>query len=335
MRTIHYFERMLLGGIVILTFVTLALSHAAAQGGSAGQNAICISGSGCSAGSGTMGSSAFIDATGVTQFSTFCETIFHILQPSTYPPAGAVIDARGLPAAGVNMTCTSSPWGSGSNYVNKPSTILLPAGSINIPGAWVLPNGTALIGENNRPPATASSGGQNATTLVACTTSICPNTGNFSGTTMLQFGDSTCPSAGCRGISVEGIALNGNGFNTDGITNANARERSYVDHVTLYQILGVGLQIGTGADNSGPYSNITFDTGTFSPSFTSTACAKINGTSGTRGIHSLSCIGESTNGSVGVYLDSSNNSLDDIRIMGFDDGGLVATLASSYGANPI
>jgi hypothetical protein len=125
------------------------------------------------------------------------------------------------------MTCAASPWGSGTGYVNKPSTILLPAAVITIPGKWVLPNGTALIGENNRPPAAINSGLPNATTLLACTTSICPNTGNFSDTTMLQFGDKTnCPTSGCRGISVDGVALNGNGLNIDGITNANAQERS-------------------------------------------------------------------------------------------------------------
>ena len=301
------------------------LPFAAAQSGTAGQNAICTSLSSCS-GTAVFGSSAFIDTMGfVSPGRDFCG-VLNVILNTGYPAAGAVIDARGLPGTtGTSMTCAASPWGSGTGYVNKPSTILLPAAVITIPGAWILPNGSALIGENSRLPGGINIGAPNATTLLACTTSIC--TTGFSDSTMLQFGDSHCPTSGCRGISVDGLALNGNGLTINGITNAYAQERSYVDHVTLYQLLGVGLQISAGADNSGPYSNITFDTGTFPPSFSSTACASINGTGGTRGIHGLSCIGESANGSVGVYLDSSNNTLDDIRIIGYDDGIRVGSQA--------
>ena len=311
-------------GALSLVLICISVWPLPAVAQVAGQNAICASLSSCS-GTSISGSSAFIDAAPFFAIGDFCAVLHGILAASTYPAAGTVIDARGLPAKGVNMTCGASPWAGITNP--PPSTILLPAAVITIPSVWILPNGTQLIGENNRLPQGVNIGQPNATTLLACTTSICTS-GNFSGT-MVQFGDSHCPTAGCRGISVEGLALNGNGLTINGITNANAQERSYVDHVSLYQLLGVGLQISAGADNSGPYSNITFDTGTFPPSFNSTACASINGTNGTRGIHSLSCIGESTNGSVGVYLDSSNNSLDDIRIIGYDDGIRVGSQAAA------
>jgi hypothetical protein len=218
----HRIHLMVFALLVIRWAIVPTISEA--QGGTAGQNAICTSLTSCS-GTSVFGSSAFIDATAFFTVGDFCAVLKSILQTKV-PAAGAVIDARGLPGkTGTSMTCAASPWAGLTNP--PPSTILLPAAVITIPGKWVLPNGTALIGENNRPPAAINSGLPNATTLLACTTSICPNTGNFSDTTMLQFGDKTnCPTSGCRGISVDGVALNGNGLNIDGITNANAQERS-------------------------------------------------------------------------------------------------------------
>ena len=69
-------------------------------------------------------------------------------------------------------------------------------------------------------------------------------------------------SAGASGISVERLTIDGLGNNSvNGIVNPNAGPNSYVDHVTLYQIRGTGLLVENNADGSGPYSNITFDTG--------------------------------------------------------------------------
>jgi len=50
---------------------------------------------------------------------------------------------------------------------------------------------------------------------------------------MLQFG----ASSGAKGIGVEQTNLNGNNLGITGIENANSQEQTYVDHVTLYQIL--------------------------------------------------------------------------------------------------
>lgn len=57
--------------------------------------------------------------------------------------------------------------------------------------------------------------------------------------------------------------LNGNGLGVTGILNEEAEELSYVDHIALFQILGMGVNVESNAENSGPYSNITFDTGGF------------------------------------------------------------------------
>jgi hypothetical protein len=273
------------------------------------------------------GSSAFIDA---SMFATnppppsrnFCGVLNFVLQNVDQPPnypSGAVIDARGLPGTtGTSMTCTvtnPSPWAGITNP--PPSVILLPAGTIVIPSAWVLPNNTRLIGEgdalnHNFPSGTIAAG----TTLQACKSSC-----TFTGTDMIDLGSSTlCPlTNGCNNVSVEHLALDGLGQFLNGIVNSNAQTGTYVDHVSLFQILGTGLWLEGNASHSGPYSNLTFDTGGFSGTL-QTVCANINGLSGTRGIHGLSCDSESSDANAAVLLDSSNNSIEDVRIVGFYDG---------------
>ena len=217
------------------------------------------------------------------------------------------------------MVCTASPWAGITNP--PPTTILLPAtGSgtsatpIIISNTWVLPSNTHLIGEGD---------GLSGTTIQA-------NTPLFSVTTMLQFGSSTiCPSSVCTGISVENLTLDGQAQAVDGIINQYAQNNSYVDHVRIYQILGTGLNISTtGANNSGPYSNILFDTGGYS-GLSSTVCASINGVTSTQGIHGLTCHSETNDADAAVLLDSSNNSISDVRIMGFYDGIRVGANANA------
>lgn len=152
---------------------------------------------------------------------------------------------------------------------------------------------------------------------------------------MIQFGGTgnfTCSPAPCTGISVEQLTLDGANNSTastvNGIENANSQDQTYVDHVTLWQFLGTGLYIHTsGAQNSGPYTNITYDTNGVASS--TAVCVNINGVGGgTHGIRGLTC--KSANYSpVAVLLDSSNNSLQDVRIMGFDDGIRVGSVAAS------
>ena len=220
------------------------------------------------------------------------------------------------------------PWNNGTTYLNKPSTILLPATGgatptpIIISTPWILPSNTHLIGEGDGIP---SSGFTPGTTIQAGT--------SFSGS-MIQFGTGPppssppiCPPVGsvytCTGISVENLTLDGKGQSVNGISNAYSQDGSYVNHVSLYQIRGVGLVIQGSAQgnasNSGPYSNITFDLGG-NLGTSQTACASINGLSGTHGIHGLTCISGDNVSPAAVLLDSSNNSIEDVRIVGFYDG---------------
>jgi hypothetical protein len=234
---------------------------AAAQGNQ-GQNAICNSNQPCAI-STLTGSSAFIDASVYGSPNTnFCAVIHTILtNPHLTPPF--VIDARGLPGTtGTSMDCSSSPW---AGITNPPgSVILLPAGTITTSASWVLPANTKLVG-------TAKGNGSLGNNNYVFETMI-QASANFSGA-VVQFGDSThCPS-GCQGISVEHLTINGNGsagYTMNGIENDYCGQQCYVEHVTLYQVLGTGLKLsGSYATDSGPYSNITFDLAGVTPQISS------------------------------------------------------------------
>src|SRR6202049_1211665 len=278
-----------------------------------------------------QGSRAFIDASMFKgQASDICGVIYYIFTHG-YPSSGTVVDARGLNSTITSMTCAAgtTPWNNGSTFVNVPSTILLPAGTIVIPTTWVLPNNTTVIGEGDDsypPPATASS-----TALQACLPST--NSCSFTGTDMIDLGTPpVCPSINgiptCNNVSVERLALDGQGQSLNGIVNSNAQTGSHVDHVRLYQIRGTGLLVGGHSFDSGPYSNIVFDTGTYVGD-SSTVCVNINGQTGTRGFHNLTCVSETNDATAAVLLDSSNNSLEDVRIVGFYDGIRVGANANA------
>jgi hypothetical protein len=140
---------------------------------------------------GVVGSSAFIDASMFvsSQLSNICAVLNSILNPLNciIPSAGAAIDARGLNSNNTSMKCAASPWAGIAN--SPPSVILLPAGTIVVPGTWVLPNNTRLIGEgdalnHNFPSGTIAAG----TTLQACKQSV--NSCTFTGTDMIDLGSS-------------------------------------------------------------------------------------------------------------------------------------------------
>jgi hypothetical protein len=301
---------------IVITLVVCLLSFvppASAQTGSLGQNAVYYGANCCT------GTSAFADALAysVSQSNIdICATIYYILTHS-YPSGGEVIDARGL--SGSTLTCSSgTPWLQGGSFANKPSTILLPVGIITIPQTWVMPSNTHVIGQ-----------GDNATTTSSSGTMIKTKTGTFTGGAILQFGDTSITPC-CSAISVENLSLNGLGSshpNLNGIVNQNSQDFSYVDHVGVYQILGTGLVVSGAANDSGPYSNITFDTGNFSGS-SSTTCASINGVS-TRGIRGLRCTSVTNNATAAILLDASNNTIEDVRLAGFVNGVFVGNNASA------
>ena len=210
---------------------------------------------------GVVPSLSFIDASvfignGSNQSSNICGAIYGILSGGfyNYPATGAVIDARGISGT-TALTCATgkTPWTDGTTPVSLPSTILLPATGgasatpIIIATPWVIPSNTHLIGEGD------GIGSSAATTIqVSSTFNTTPGY-------IMQFGS----ASGASGISVERLTIDGQGNSVDGIVNPNAGPNSYVDHVTLYQIRGAGLLVENNADGSGPYSNITFNTGSY------------------------------------------------------------------------
>jgi hypothetical protein len=203
----------------------------------------------------------------------------------------------------------------GWNQQSTALDILLPATShtapIVITTTWYLPMNTHVIGQGDN----ISSG----TTIQACVTNGC-----FTGPAMIEFGSSACTSA-C-GTAVENVLLNGNGQAINGIVNSLFQDLSYVDHVSIYQLVGIGLLVSGSANYSGLYTNITFNTGNASAQ-QSTAWVQIKGVS-TRGIHGLTCISNGTP-NAGVLLDGSNNTIEDASIDGVGDGIVVGENANA------
>jgi hypothetical protein len=302
----------------ILLYWISVVPTAAGQGASLqGQDAVYNSSSTAT------NSPSFIDASMFKGNATDICGVLKFIFSTLYPANGAVIDARGLNSGNTNMTCSASPWAGIRNP--PPSTILLPTGTIQIPSTWVLPSKTHLIGEGVEIPPPPNLNNVPGTNIQAMN--------NFS-SPMIQFGSSSvCSSSGCSGISVEQLTLNGNGQSIDGIDNQYSQTNTYVDHVALYQILAAGLSVSNvpggnfSATNSGPYTNITFDTGGSSGTST-TVCARL-ATSGTRGIHGLRCKSETNDAPAAVLLDGSNNSIEDVTIVGFFDGVLVGSNAAA------
>jgi hypothetical protein len=263
----------------------------------AGDNAICNS---STPPTGIKCSASFIDVTFLTG-TDICAKIKTGI--GLLPTVGGVIDARGV-NPGTSQTCANSPWNGLTSP--PPAYIYLPTGTITIPATWVLPDHTRIFGEGR-------GGTTSGTTLMAAS-------GFTASTPMIQMGSSVCSgSTGvCFGISIEDLMLDGGNQSIIGILNNNAQELSYVNRVNLHDITGTGLQIsGTQAQNSGPYSNITFSPGT--SAVAATVCVQIRQVLDTRGVHGLTCTSDGTP-NVAVLLDSNNNSIEDAHFEGFVDG---------------
>jgi hypothetical protein len=303
-----------------------------------GENAVCTSASGCTS---TLPSTAFIDASafsapaGCTSGDFCCIANQALYNLSTISPAGGVVDARGVNSGGSNSCSGTTPYVvtvTGGHTITTPSTLLLPSGTITINTTWVLPDRTRIIGEGNNPNSTNIMG-----TLIQAD-------GIAAGDPMIQMGNSSLcndPSDQCYGISISNLAINGANGGTvviDGIWNLYAGDSSYVDHVNISQVAGNAIVIGNNAADSGPYSNIAI-----SPSglcVSTTACVKLGDANGlplsTRGIHGMTCTCTGTGatggtGTAGIWLNSPNNTLEDLHFEGFIDGIRVGNLTPNSG----
>ena len=194
-----------------------AISAQTINFGNQGNNAVWLDSSHVSP------SAAFIDASAFSQAAgDVCAKLNYLYTNSLIPSTGAVIDARGVNSGGTQV-CSVNPFPT----TGPPATILLPSGTIQISSTWVLPNQTRIVGE-----------GQSRTTIQALT-GLSAN--------MIQMAPTTgCPTAGCTGVSVEDLTLDGNGVaGVGGIINSTAQSLSYVRRVTFYQIVAKGLVVNT------------------------------------------------------------------------------------------
>jgi len=316
------------------------------------QAQICTSGEGnnavygpCNGQTGVVGSTALIDASawcnGNCQGADICQIIGDAIArlPSNI---GGVVDARGVvySATGGGETCTVNPFPQTTRSV--PLTVLLPPEKILIQTTWILPSNTHVVGQNGN------------SQLVPTQNPPFQPDPNSPVPAMMEMGSaSDCPSVGCTGVSIEHVKLDGggvqvNGVGLTGIYNGYARDGSYVDDVSLYRIAAVsatqsplttGLLIDTGAAGSGPYTNINaasaasqLCTDNNSPPLCNgkpitrvpTAAVQIRAT--TRGLHGITTTARSTqctSPAAAIYLDGSNNTIEDVHDEGYYDAVVV------------
>jgi hypothetical protein len=258
-------------------------------------------------------SNAYVDASASGIAGDVCAKLTTALgQIAGYSAGTAVIDARGI--ASTALACSSTdqnPW----NGITTPSEVLLPAGVIQIYNGWTLPAGTKLIGEGGEDP--GSSDATVGRTIIQAE-------GSFSGYILQMGTSSTCGSGLVYGVSIEDLVVDGNSISgIDGINNSYCGDLSYVDHVTLYRIGGTGLNVGASATNSGPYTNITFDTTVSGGSGTTGAILQAT----TRGIQGMTCTtgtatltGNNVGTCINIATGANGNAIEDVRVEGFSVG---------------
>jgi hypothetical protein len=140
-----------------------------------------------------------------------------------------------------------------------------------------------------------------------------------------------CPTNGCTSVGIENLALGGGGTTNGvgGIQNQYSQIGSYVKNVTFSNFSQTGLSIAAplsgsypGATYSGPYSNINFKAGGSG----SPTCIDLEAQ--TQGVHGVTCTGNTNtnviNQGVGIIVNASNNTIEDVHIESFWDGIQVA-----------
>jgi hypothetical protein len=260
---------------------------------------------------------AMVDA---TQFGTDICVAINNIYTNSYNPTnsnGIVIDARGFTAS---LVCSTNPWP--SSFVSSAqfsSVVLLPAGTIILSKTLVMPHNTRLLGA-----------GSGLTTLKAIN--------GFQGD-MIDMGNSVIcinhntNKTDCPGVVIEHLALDGGGQALNGIVNNYSQELSYINDVSLSNFTGgTGLWLNDHSDNSGPYTNISYSGSGICAQFFNNGTDQNNNLVQTRGIHGLTCKMSGSEITPAIYLDSPNNSLEDVYITGHSsqDGILIGSQAAAY-----
>jgi hypothetical protein len=275
-------------------------------------------------------STVWVDASawwtsGVPDLCSYISTKILTSNYNTAFPNGTVIDARGLVIKNTATTCAVDPF-SALTAPPPSTTILLPSGYIDITVPWTIPNNTRIVGD------------EQGTRIRA----------NFDGPYMIEMGGTEptsqtnlCPSNICTSVGLEHLFLDGslvvNGvpYLVGGIDNKYSQAGSYVNDVNLWSLAGTGLSIGTGATNSGPYSNISYVASTDAKADCQAGdncpvCIDLEAQ--TQGVHGLTCNGNGStvsNPHAGIYVNASNNSIEDVHIESFWDGIEVGNLSGT------
>jgi hypothetical protein len=290
--------------------------------------------------SGVGGTGGTNNCSGVDFCSVLASALDEVKSTSGVSTSG-VVDARGvLPyvggSVGGHQDCDEDPFGpSGANISltnTYPITVLLPASNIRLHSTgWTLPSNVRLVGEGQYTNLTAY---------------------NFSSTDILDMGGTGCSPNPCSGISIEHLTLSGYqsgsaGNTQNGIVNQYAQQSSYVNDVSLSNIGGIGIKVTSNGTNSGPYSNINFvadslgNNGNCSGGVAGTCPVCVDIEAQTRGIHGATCIGaggvtgyntgNDVAGASAVYVNASNNTVENIHIEGFWDGIEVGETTNAVG----
>lgn len=266
-------------------------------------------------GSSIIYSHAFIDASQVgTGSQDICIKINAALTQMNLPiyNGEGVIDARGI----TNLSCSINPWqnppSGGWPYV----TVLLPAGTINIPTSWIVPNYTRVSGEGSGITVLKANAGFTGTPLAMISMGI--NTGN-----------AKCPQSSqgvyndCNAVIIEHLGLNANSQpNVIGIANYYSQELSRASDIAITGIGSGGIGLDLSGGNSGPYSNISVSG--------SGGCARI---SAQRGVHGLTCNTSGMTCSSGsnpasICFDGPSSTIEDVTFTGSSmDGILVGSVS--------
>ena len=298
-------------------------------------------------------SSAFVDASALCPSPggtvdcdsvDFCYVLAQALdkvKSTSGVSTSGVVDARGvLPYSSGNVggpqPCNEDPFGPlGANISSTntfPITVLLPASTIQLemtsgPG-WTLPPNVRLVGEGEYTILKAS---------------------GFTSGNVIDMGESGCNP--CSGISIEHVTIEGPNCSSAssnslyGIVNNYAQQSSYVNDVGFCDIGLTGITITQTAANSGPYSNINFTAAqagssciTNSGVGTCPACVDIEAQ--TRGVRGATCIGAlskgaDVSGAAAIYVNASNNTVEDVHVEGFWDGVEVGDISGTNVGNVV
>jgi hypothetical protein len=146
---------------------------------------------------------------------------------------------------------------------------------------------------------------------------------------MIQFPGTNSTTGAGFSASVEDLGMSAlNNANVSAIVNEFSQEQSYVRHVNFVNFTQPALIIGQSvgdatASDSGPYQDLYFRD-------TVGSCVILN-SNGTRGIHNMTCVGNSSLPPAGVLLDGANNMIEDAHFEGFKDGIFIGSRAEASG----